>query len=241
MGRVVGRRDVMRRGAGRLLACAIGVPALLSGCAASASRAALGTPAEAITATGFAALSRGGTVRGAAVGFDAEHVMTCAHLLDSDGATLRRADGRVVEASLAGRSRRMDLALLRVPSGFLAAPEAATAPPRAGEAVWAAGAPGLGHAVAEGRVEAPDAEMPGFGRGFTARMGALMGYSGGPVVDGDGRLMGLTTALPQPGAAGALAFLLGADLDGLARGDRQVFVLAIHRAAAEAERLLAYG
>jgi hypothetical protein len=102
----------------------------------------------------------------------------------------------------------------------------------------ALGMPGLGPGVAQGHVEAPDAEMPGFGRGFTARMPVLMGYSGGPVVDASGELLGLTAALPRPGAAGLLALLSGADLDGLAGGDRQVFALDIRRAAAEAERLL---
>jgi hypothetical protein len=65
-----------------------------------------------------------------------------------------------------------------------------------------------------------------------------MGYSGGPVVDSSGTLMGLTSAMPGGGGASLLAFLTGADLDGLAGADRQVFVLSIQRASAEAMRLL---
>ncbi|MCQ4161057.1 serine protease [Roseomonas sp. GC11] len=215
----------------------------MSACATApeTARQALGTPAEQVAATGFAAVQEMGAPRGAVVGFDPHHVLTCAHVLagGQGEATLRRADGVEVRARLVARSPRMDLAVLRVPEGFLAAPPLSGARlPATGEAVWAAGAPGLGAGIAQGHVEAPDAEMPGFGRGFTARMPALMGYSGGPVVDRAGQLLGLTAALPDQGAAGALALLTGADLDGLVRRQRQVFVLSIHRAGAEASRLL---
>ncbi|MBO1076320.1 hypothetical protein [Roseomonas marmotae] len=50
--------------------------------------------------------------------------------------------------------------------------------------------------------------------------------------------MGLTSALPGGQGAGILAFLAGADLDGLVRAERAVFVLSIRRAADEARRLL---
>jgi S1-C subfamily serine protease len=202
---------------------------------------ASGTPVAQVTATGFASIFADGMTRGAAVGFDDRHVLTCAHVLPGgcDILLRRGLDGAEIRAQAIRRSRRMDLAVLRVPEGFLQPPPRATCAPQAGEPVWAAGAPGLGNPVAQGVVEAPDAEMPGFGRGFTARMPALMGYSGGPVVDASGMLMGLTSALPGGGGAGILAFLTGADLDGLARRDRQVFVLSIQRASAEARQLLA--
>jgi len=222
-----------------MVAGTLGLPALLAGCAAPAARLAQGTPAEQITAASFATLQCNGLTRGGVVGFDARHVLTCAHVLDgAPSALLRRADGAEATGRLVARSGRMDLAVLQVAPGFLAPAGRAEDPPRRGERVWAAGAPSIGSAVAQGHVEAPDAEMPGFGRGFTARMPALMGYSGGPVVDEEGQLLGLTAALPQPGAAGALAFLLGADIDGLAQSNRQVFVLSIRRAEREAQRLL---
>ncbi|WP_176559722.1 S1 family peptidase [Teichococcus rhizosphaerae] len=232
------RRALLRAALGGIVLG--GGTSLLAGCAAPLGQQARGTPAEAIATEGSAVLHNGLGGRGAAVGFGTRHALTCAHVLEggATGARLRRADGAEAEAVLVGRSARMDLAVLCVPRGFLAAAPRASDLPREGEAVWAAGAPGFGPAIAQGRVEAPDAEMPGFGRGFTARMPALMGYSGGPVVDASGQLMGLTAALPSPGAAGALAFLTGADLDGLARRDRQVFVLGIRRAEAEAQRLL---
>lgn len=232
---MAGRRAFLRGMGG--MAAALG----LGACGRMPVLEASGTPAAQVTATGFASVYANGMTRGAAVAFDDHHVLTCAHVLPADReVVLRRGlDGAEIRAETIRRSRRMDLAVLRVPAGFLQAPPRATCAPKAGEAVWAAGAPGFGSPVAQGVVEAPDAEMPGFGRGFTARMPALMGYSGGPVVDASGMLMGLTSALPGGGGAGVLAFLTGADLDGLARRDRQVFVLSIQRASAEAQRLLA--
>jgi len=108
----------------------------------------------------------------------------------------------------------------------------------AGDAVWAAGMPGIGPGVTAGVVEIPDAILPGFGRGFTARMAALMGYSGGPVVGRDGQLRGLVSALPDGKGASALAWVTGVDLGGLDQGrNRRVFILSIHQVMEEARRL----
>ena len=143
-----------------------------------------------------------------------------------------------MRARVLALSPRMDLAVLEVPAGFLRpAPIAAAAPGR-GAAVWALGPEGLGRSVATGRVTRPDVEMRGFGIGFVAGVGALLGFSGGPVVDGQGRLVGLTTALPNPGSATALAVMTGVDVAGFAQGSgRQVFVLGIGEILAELERL----
>ena len=77
------------------------------------------------------------------------------------------------------------------------------------------------------------------GIGFTARMPALLGYSGGPAVDGEGRLVGIVTALTQPGMAPFLVALSGFDLDGLARGrsGREVFLLGAVAVMEEARRI----
>jgi S1-C subfamily serine protease len=130
----------------------------------------------------------------------------------------------------------MDLAVLAVPAVFAPAVPAA-APPWEGAPIWAAGSPAAGPAVAAGQVVRTGTNLPGHGPGFTARIGALLGYSGGPALDGQGRLLGLVTALPQPGAAPLLAALSGVDLDGLARGEREVFLLGIGDALAEAARI----
>lgn len=144
------------------------------------------------------------------------------------------------EVAVLGRGSASDVAFL-ADAGHALTPVLSRAErPLAGAPVWAAGNPVFGPATASGAVEHPDAVLPGFGRGFTARLPALMGYSGGPVVDEDGRLRGLVSALPEPGGAGALALLAGFDLAGLARGrpaPRRVFALSMDTVLGEARAL----
>ena len=157
----------------------------------------------------------------------------------ADFVWLRRGDGAPARrVPVLARSPRMDLSILGDEAGLLAPADSCAQAVLAGDAVWAAGMPGIGPSVAAGRVEIPDAILPRFGRGFTARMPALMGYSGGPVVGSDGRLRGLVSALPDDGGAGALALVSGMDIGGLAGGrDRRVFVLAIHEVMEETGRM----
>jgi len=212
-----------------------------AGCASMPAGQAEGTPAGGVARDSLASLQASGVSVGAAIAVDDRHLLTNAHVIRQAGGvvTMRRGDGSAeAPAQVVGTSRSMDLAVLRMPVGFLHAAHLASALPVAGEAVWALGPEGLGRAVAAGRVERPYVQMRGFGPGFTAGLGALMGFSGGPVVDGQGRVMGLTTALPNPGGATLLAMMTGVDLAGLAEGARrQVFILDIREAMAEAERM----
>ncbi|MBX9750617.1 MAG: serine protease [Roseococcus sp.] len=224
----------------RLTVLALGL-ALLTGCASLPADQAAGTPAARVARESLASLQASGVSVGAAIAVDDRHVLTNAHVLRQAGGpvTLRRADGGAeAPAELVGTSPRMDLAVLRMPEGFLRPAALAPELPIAGERVWAMGPEGLGRALAEGAVARPYVQMRGFGPGFTAGLGALMGFSGGPVVDRTGRVMGLTTALPHPGGAPLLAAMTGVDLAGLAEGARrQVFILDIREAMAEAERM----
>jgi hypothetical protein len=223
--------------------------ALLGACARLPAEEARGTPAEAAAARSFALLTLHGVPLGSAVALAPGLLVTSAHVippyLASTGGerlAFTRGDGAERgEAVLAGRSDRMDLAVLAVPHGaFTPIPHTAEAP-RTGQRLWAVGAPAAGPALAEGQVLRPAAWLAGHGSGFTARMPALLGYSGGPAVDRQGRLVGLVTALPQPGAAPLLAALSGVDLDGLARGGagREVFLLGVPEVIAEVLRLTA--
>ncbi len=222
------------------VAAALGL-LLLMGCASLPAQQAAGTPAARVARDSLASLQASGVSVGAAIAVDDRHVLTNAHVMRQAGGpvTLRRADGQAeAPAQLVATSPRMDLAVLRMPEGFLRPAALAPELPVAGEAVWALGPEGLGRALAEGRVARPYVQMRGFGPGFTAALGALMGFSGGPVVDRSGHVMGLTTALPQPGAAPLLAGMTGMDLAGLIEGARrQVFILDIREAMAEVERL----
>lgn len=227
----------------RLLPClALLALALLGACARLPAEEARGTPAEAVASRGFALLSAAGVPLGSAVAVAPGRLLTNAHVVPAGAESLgfRRGDGAMRgEARLLGRSERMDLAILAIPEGAMQPVPVSGAPLRAGDRLWAVGAPSAGAAVAEGRVIRPAAALPGHGPGFTARLAALLGYSGGPALDEHGRLVGLVTALPQPGAAPLLAALSGMDLDGMARGreGREVFLLSIAEALAEAERI----
>lgn len=228
------RRGLLALLPGGLAACAVRPP----------GEEMRGTPLALAAADGFATVHGGGLaggVLGSAVAIGNGLVACSAHILPENAGTawLRRADGRDVGAvSVIARSNRMDLVLLREPGRVLNPVLQAEMPPRVGEPVWAAGSPNAGPTVAAGQVEIADAILPGFGRGFTARLPALMGYSGGPVVDGRGRLRGLVTALPDGGGASVLAAFSGFDLAGLSgRASRRVFVLSADEVMAEAGRL----
>ncbi|MCU0887886.1 MAG: serine protease [Rubritepida sp.] len=218
----------------------LGALALVA-CAAPPAEQAARTPAALVAAESLVSVQSQGVSVGAAVAVDERRLLTNAHVLRQAGGEvrLRRADGSEADyARVIAVSPRMDLAVLEVPEGFVRPALPASRAAQPGEPVWALGPEGLGRALAAGQVLRPRVEMRGFGPGFTAGLGALMGFSGGPVVDGGGRLLGLTTALPDAGTATVLATATGVDLAGFAQGDRrQVFVLSIQAALAEAERL----
>jgi S1-C subfamily serine protease len=245
----------MRRRACGLLPLPAMLLLLPTACAAPPAlpprQAALGTPAARVAAESFAAVldPAGGAPVGGAVAIGPRHVLTSAHVAcdaaaASDGQIrLQQGDGATeAEAAVLAVSDRLDLAVLVTPGGFLAAPpQAAAMPPRLGDPVWAVGPHRLGRAVAVGSVMSPPRLLPGSGPGFVARLPALMGYSGGPVVDREGSLVGIVTAAMQETLAVELAALLtGVDLGGLAFGaERRVFILSADAVLAEAQRLLA--
>jgi len=210
-------------------------------CAPLPAQQAEGTPAALVARDSTGSIQASGVSVGAGIAVDHQYVITNAHVVRqaSGRLTMRRADGMgEADVQLVGTSPNMDLAVLRMPAGFLQ--PAATAPelPQRGEPVWGVGPEGLGRSLAMGHVTQPAVQMAGFGPGFTAGMGALMGFSGGPVVDRSGRVMGLTTALPEPGSANVLAMLVGVDVAGFAHGNRrQVFILDIREALDEARRM----
>ncbi len=214
----------------------------LGACARLPAEEARATPAAAVAAWGFAALSSHGAPLGSAVAVAPGRLLTSAHLLPEGVAVVeaRRGDGQGrAEARVLARSVAMDLAVLAVPPGVFEPVPVVREAPALGQRLWALGAPSAGPAMAVGVVTRPAAVMAGRGEGFTARIAALMGYSGGPALDEDGHLRGLVTALPGQGGATVLAALTGMDLDGLARGvaGREVFFLSIAAALAESERI----
>jgi S1-C subfamily serine protease len=139
----------------------------------------------------------------------------------------------------------MDLAVLRLPPDALPSVAAEDAPGRAGLAVRgagvdASGGPGAGERLElAGSVTRPRADLAAYGPGLVVLMpGVRPGFSGGPVLDADGRLVGMIAAIRAGGAPGA-----GAGVSGFAplrrRPADEAFVLRAGEIRREARRLLA--
>jgi serine protease Do len=168
--------------------------------------------------------------RGSGVVIAEGRVLTNAHVLRGEEIAVTRADGQVVHGRVAGTDADLDVALLELDTG--AAPAVTWEPERlegvsAGLPVFALADPGgrglrttFGLVTATGRsFRGPRGRRIGGSLEHTAPL--PRGSSGGPVVDAEGRLLGLNTVRLE----GGLILALPADealrrrVDGLARGD----------------------
>jgi serine protease Do len=126
-------------------------------------------------------------------------VLTNAHNIRGDKATVTFADGRTAEGTVAGHDVDGDLAVVQADTGQVAALPWATAEPAIGMPVFALANPGgRGLRVTFGTVSGIDRSFRG-PRGLritgslehTAPL--LPGSSGGPVLDAAGQLLGINT------------------------------------------------
>jgi S1-C subfamily serine protease len=153
-------------------------------------------------------------------------VVTNAHNLRDRTTQVTFADGRSLQARAAGIDADGDLTVLAVDTGGVAGPAWAPDPPAEGMTVYAVAAIPGGRRVTSGAVSAVDRSF----RGPRGRLvtGAIehtaplaRGTSGSPVVDAEGRLVGITTL--RLGDGFSLAQPTGAELrrrvDALAVGD----------------------
>ena len=120
-------------------------------------------------------------------------VVTADHTIEVDeDITVTTPDGGTLAASVAGRDPTVDLAILRVDAGGLAVADIATEPARVGHIVLAVG---RGTRASWGVISA-------IGAGRRERVAELLsldltlypGFSGGPLVDARGRVVGITTS-----------------------------------------------
>jgi S1-C subfamily serine protease len=143
-------------------------------------------------------------------------VVTADHVVErEDDITVILPEGRVVKATLAGRDPNTDLAVLRLPSADLgadAAPIQLNDGLRVGHLALAIGRPteggprvsfGVVSAVEGPRRSGHGAQIEGI---IFADVTLYPGFSGGPLVDLDGRMVGLTSSrLTRQSAALPLA------------------------------------
>ncbi len=153
-------------------------------------------------------------------------VATNAHNLRDRTTEVTFADGRAVQGRATGVDADGDLTVLAVDTGGVAAPAWSDDPPGEGMTVYSVAAIPGGRRVTRGTVSSVDRSF----RGPRGRLvtGAIehtaplaKGTSGSPVVDDQGRLVGLTTLRLRDGFS--LAQPTGTDLrrriDALAEGD----------------------
>lgn len=153
-------------------------------------------------------------------------VVTNAHNLRGEEVHVRLTDGRVTTGRVAGADLDGDLAVLEVDTAGIAPVERATDPARLGQPVVALARPRHRGLVATvGTVAAVEARFRG-PRGsivtgaFEHDARLPRGASGGPVLDTDGRLLGIDTHRRRDGFYVAVAATpdLAERLDGLAEG-----------------------
>ncbi len=149
-----------------------------------------------------------------------EHVVRRAKTL-----TVTLPDGRVLPAAVEGADARFDLAVLRVPHAEHTLPvaELHSAPLRVGQLVVAVGNPfGLNWTVTAGVVSALGRELS---VSRSVKLTDLIqtdvpinpGNSGGPLVDAQGRVVGITTAIMPYARGVGFAVSVSAALAALAR------------------------
>ncbi|GAA1765461.1 S1C family serine protease [Luedemannella helvata] len=170
-----------------------------------------------------------GTGSGAIIHGDG-YVLTNAHVIASavgrGSVTVLLDDGEQQPATIVGHADLVDLAVLRLPAGRAVSPiaEGSSAALRVGQPVVALGSPlGLTGTVTAGIVSAlgRDVSVPATSGRAAVLAEAIQtdaainpGNSGGPLVDCDGRLVGVNTAgAVPPGGAGSagLGFAIPGD------------------------------
>jgi S1-C subfamily serine protease len=158
---------------------------------------------------------RGPAASGIALASDL--VLTADHVVDSsreDAIKIGLPDGSEVGASVVGRDAATDVAVLKISSGSLTPAKAASQQPRTGALALAVGRPGAQPSASLGLItgqSGPSRTRRGGMLESFIMVDAVMypGFSGGPLIDADGAVLGmLTSGLGFGGPAVALPWSL---------------------------------
>jgi S1-C subfamily serine protease len=134
-------------------------------------------------------------------------IVTANHTLQQDeDITVSLANGEKVAATIAGRDVTTDVAVLRVDAAVTAAAIAGDAELRVGQLVLALGRPGSSVTASLGIVSAVGGEWRTWHGGRIDKFVRLDlaiydGFSGGPLVDGSGRVLGINSSALSRAAA----------------------------------------
>lgn len=151
----------------------------------------------------------------------ADLVLTADHVVDparEDSIRIGLPDGSETGASVVGRDPTTDVAILRLASGSLAPAKAAAAEPRAGSLALVVGRPGAEPSASLGLITGQAGPARTRRGGMLERfiqVDAVLypGFSGGPLVDGDGAVLGMiTSGLGFGGPAVAIPWSLASSL-----------------------------
>jgi S1-C subfamily serine protease len=159
------------------------------------------------------------------IGYASDLILTADHVVERDeDISVTLADGTNVTTSIAGRDPGNDLALLRVEKASIIPADKASQDAKVGQLVIALGRPGL-----EG-IEASMGIVSAIGGPVRTGRGGLLerylrtdavpfpGFSGGPLIDTEGKVVGLNTSGLAHGAAITIpAFLAWSDAENLAK------------------------
>lgn len=167
--------------------------------------------AEAVAEAGQATVLVNGRARmpASGIGFGADLVLTANHVVERDeDVTVVQPDGTETPASIVGRDSRTDLAVLRLEKSGLVVARKAEHPARVGQIALALGRPTVGGIQASlgvvSAVGGPDfhGRMP---ENFI-RTDAIPypGFSGGPLINAAGEVLGLNTSGLAHGASLAI-------------------------------------
>jgi len=133
------------------------------------------------------------------------YVMTNAHVVENaNNIEVTTKDNRQIKAKLIGRDADTDVAVLQIPTGNLTAvPIGDSDRLQVGDFVLAIGNPfGLGQTVTSGIVSAlgrSNLGIEGYEDFIQTDASINVGNSGGPLVDLQGRVVGINTAILAPG------------------------------------------